>query len=97
MKWDRPQADAYVAVIVQAAEHSGGGLLDDVPRTVHECPDHEDNLILDLAAEVGAMLIVSNDTDLLAMSPWRGTPILTPAAFAGKVDAMRRHAQRRRR
>jgi predicted nucleic acid-binding protein len=43
------------------------------------------------------MLIVSNDTDLLAMSPWRGTPILTPAAFAGKVDAMRRHTRRRRR
>jgi predicted nucleic acid-binding protein len=43
------------------------------------------------------MLIVSNDTDLLAMSGWRGTPILTPAAFASKVDAMRRHARRRRR
>ena len=74
-----------------------GGLLADVPRTVHDCPDHQDNLVLDLAAEVGAMLIVSNDTDLLSMSPWRGTPILTPIAFASKVDAMRRHARRRRR
>ena len=45
----------------------------DVPRTVHDYPDHEDNLILDTAAEVGALLIVSNDTDLLSMSPWRGT------------------------
>jgi predicted nucleic acid-binding protein len=63
---------------------------------VHDCPDHEDNLILDLAAEVGALLIVSNDTDLLSMSPWRGTPIIEPAAFAAKVDAMRRHARRRR-
>jgi hypothetical protein len=79
------------------AGHSGGGLLEDVPRTVQECPDHEDNLILDLAAEVGAMLIVSDDTDLLAMSGWRGTPILTPSAFAGKVGAMRRRTQRRRR
>jgi len=26
-KWERPQADAYVAVISEAAEHSGGGLL----------------------------------------------------------------------
>jgi hypothetical protein len=35
--------------------------------------------ILDLAAEVGAMpmLIVSNDTDMLAMSPLRRTSILT--------------------
>ncbi|HEY6313562.1 MAG TPA: PIN domain-containing protein [Streptosporangiaceae bacterium] len=95
-KWEQAQANAYVAVISGAAEHSGGGLVADVPRTVHDCPDHEDNLVLDLAAEVGAMLIVSNDTDLLSMSPWRGTPILTPAAFAAKVDAMRRHARRRR-
>ena len=86
LKWERPQADAYAAVLSQAAEHSGGGLLADVPRTVHDCPDHEDNLILDLAAEVGAMLVVSNDTDLLSMSPWRGTPILAPAAFAAKVE-----------
>jgi predicted nucleic acid-binding protein len=46
--------------------------------------------------ESGAMLVVSNDTELLAMSPWRGTPILTPATFAAKVDGMRRHGRRRR-
>ena len=40
--------------------------------------------------------VVSNDTDLLSMSPWRGTPIIEPTAFAAKVDAMRRHARRRR-
>ena len=62
-----------------------------------DCPGHEDNLILDLAAEVGALLIVSNDTDLMSMSHWRGTPNLAPVAFAAKVDAMRRHARRRRR
>ncbi len=96
-KWERSQVDAYIAIISAAAEHSGGGLLADVPRTVHECADHEDNLILDLAAEVGAILIVSNDSDLLSMSPPRGTPILAPTAFASKVDAMRRHARRRHR
>jgi predicted nucleic acid-binding protein len=96
-KWERPQADAYLALITEAAEHSGGGLLADVPRTVHDCPDYEDNLVLDLAAEVGSMLIMSNDTDLLSMSPWRGTPILTPTAFTAKADAVRRHARRRRR
>jgi predicted nucleic acid-binding protein len=96
LKWEPVRIDAYLAVLTSASEHSGGGLVTDVPRTVHECPDHEDNLILDLAAGVGAMLIVSNDTDLLAMSPWRGTPILPPAAFASKVDAMRRRVRRRR-
>jgi hypothetical protein len=94
-KWEQPEANAYLHAVVGAAEHSGGGVLTDVPRTVHDCPDHEDNLILDLAAEVGALILISNDTDLLSMSPWRGTPIIGPAAFAAKVDAMRRHARRR--
>lgn len=96
-KWERPQADAYTRTLQTAAEHSGGGLLADVPRTVHDCADHEDNLILDLAAEIGALIVVSNDTDLLTMSPWRGTPIIEPRAFAAKVDATRRHARRVRR
>ena len=95
-KWDQREVDAYLETVVGAAEHSGGGVLADVPRTVHECPDHEDNLILDLAAEVGAFIMVSNDSDLLSMSPWRGTPIIEPTAFAAKVDAMRRHARERR-
>ena len=96
-KWAQPQIDAYLHAVRLAAEHSGGGIVADVPGTVHDCPDHEDNLILDLAAEVGALLIVSNDTGLLSMSPWRGTPLIEPAAFAAKVTAMRRHAGRRRR
>lgn len=95
-KWEQPEVDAYLETVVSAANHSGGGVLTDVPRTIHECPDHEDNLILDLAAEVGALIMVSNDSDLLSMSPWRGTPIIEPTAFAAKVDAMRRHARRRR-
>jgi hypothetical protein len=95
-KWAQPDIDAYLATIAAAAEHSGGGIVAGVARAIHDCPDHEDNLILDLAAEVGALIVVSNDSDLLSMSPWRGTPIIEPAAFSAKVDAMRRHARRRR-
>ncbi len=95
-KWDPATISAYLGILVAAAEHSGGGVAAQVPRAVSECADYEDNLILDLAVEVGALLVVSNDTDLLSMSPWRGTPIIEPAAFAAKVDAMRRHARRRR-
>lgn len=95
-KWAQPEIDSYLESVIGAAGHSGGGVLAEVPRTVHDCPDHEDNMILDLAAEVGALIMVSNDSDLLSMSPWRGTPIIDPAAFASKVDAMRRHARRRR-
>ena len=47
----------------------------------HDCPGHEGNLILELAAEVGALLITSNDTDLLSVNPaqavqWQADPHL---------------------
>lgn len=97
LKWEEAPAETYVYTLLSVAEHSGGSLVADVPRTVHDCPDHEDNLTLDLASEVGALIVVSNDTDLLSMWPWRGTPIIEPRAFAAKVDAMRRHSRRPRR
>ena len=87
------EIEDYIAVLGEIAESSGGGVLDP-PRTVHDCPDHEDNLVLDLATDVGALLVVSDDTDLTSMSPWRGTPILRPAEFASRVDAMRRARRR---
>jgi predicted nucleic acid-binding protein len=96
-KWEQSETDAYLRALMSAAEHSGGGIVTDVPRTVHDCPDHEDNLVLDLVAEVGALIVVSHDSDLLSMSSWRGTPIIEPKAFAAKVDAIRRHARRIRR
>lgn len=83
----------YLDVLDEIAVASDGAVVEP-DRTVHECPDHEDNLILDLAADVGALIIVSDDTDLTAMSPWRATPILRPAEFANRVDAMRRARRR---
>lgn len=90
----KEETDAYQEILIEMAEASGGGVLDP-PRTVHDCKDHEDNLVLDLAAEVGALLVVSEDADLTGMSPWRGVPILRAAQFVARVDAMRRHSRRR--
>jgi hypothetical protein len=58
------QADAYLAVIAATADHSGGGVISDVPRTVRDCPDHEDNLILDLAADSSSARQVPGVTSL---------------------------------
>ncbi len=89
----KDEADDYLAILAEMADASGGGTLTP-PRTVHDCRDHEDNLVLDLAAEVGALLVVSEDADLTSMSPWRGVPILGAAEFTGRVDAMRRQRHR---
>jgi predicted nucleic acid-binding protein len=95
--WPQSEIDRYLRAVISAAERSHGGIASEVPRTVRDCRDPEGNLILDLAAEVGALIVVSNDPDLLTMSPWCGTPIVEPSEFTAKVEAMRRHARRGRR
>jgi predicted nucleic acid-binding protein len=89
----KEEADDYRDILGEMAEASDGGVTSP-PRTVHDCPDHEDNLVLDLVADVGALVLVSEDTDLTAMSPWRGVPVLRAREFVGRVDAMRRHRHR---
>ena len=91
----KDEIDEYITILVEMADASGGGLADP-PQAVGDCPDWEDNRILDLALAVGAFMIVSGDIDLTAMSPWRGRPIVEPAQFAGLVDASRRARRRRR-
>lgn len=89
----KEEVEDYREILVEMADASGGGVLTP-PRTVSDCRDHEDNLVLDLATETGALLIVSEDVDLTSMSPWRGVPILRAREFASRVDAMRRHRRR---
>ncbi len=45
------------------------------------CRDPRDNKFLALAAHCSANVLVSSDDDLLALNPWQGIPILTPAQF----------------
>jgi predicted nucleic acid-binding protein len=93
LDWQADRIETYLRILMNVAVHSGGGLLDP-PATVTDCADWEDNRILDLAAAVGALLIVSDDVDLTSMSPWRGMPILRPLEFVARVDGMRRHRRR---
>jgi predicted nucleic acid-binding protein len=92
--WEEQMIERFLRVLVMAAERSGGEVIDP-PRTLHDCKDHEDNLVLDLAAETGALLVVSEDADLTSMSPWRGAPVLRAAEFVSRVDVMCRKSRRR--
>ena len=91
--WAIEPAEEYVEILVEIAEASEGGVLEP-GETVADCPDHEDNRILECAAASGSVLIVSDDSDLLSMSPWRGTPVVTSAEFVKRTDAMRRARRR---
>jgi predicted nucleic acid-binding protein len=94
LKTPGEEVDEYLQVLAEMADASGGGITDP-PQTVGDCPDWEDNRILDLAATVGAFIIVSADADLISMSPWRGRPIIELSRFASLVDASRRARRRR--
>lgn len=48
---------------------------------VTDCRDAKDNKYLELALAAGARTIVSGDSDLLVLHPWRGVRILNPAAY----------------
>ncbi|MFN2462276.1 MAG: PIN domain-containing protein [Candidatus Dormibacteria bacterium] len=91
--WSAARAAQYLDILVRIATRSGGATIEpDVE--VSDCEDWEDNRILELAADSGAVLIVSR-----RWSPARHESMAWHACrgsehFVSKVDAMRR-AQRR--
>lgn len=52
-----------------------------VTETIIACRDPTDDKFLELAVSGSADLILSGDKDLLALHPFRGIPIVAPAAF----------------
>ncbi len=52
-------------------------------QAVRDCRDPKDDKYLELALAGGAQAIVSSDSDLLVLHPWRGVSIVAPADFLG--------------
>ena len=50
------------------------------------CRDSDDDKFLELAVSESAACIVSGDKDLLVLSPFRGIPIMRPAAFLEWIE-----------
>jgi len=78
-KFDRyapkSQREAFVAGFRRQAT------MIDVSIIVTDCPDPKDNMFLALAETIIAELIISSDPHLTSLHPWRGIPIIPPAAF----------------
>ncbi|MDR4466880.1 MAG: putative toxin-antitoxin system toxin component, PIN family [Nitrospira sp.] len=53
-----------------------------IVTAVHACRDKSDNIILEVAVNGNAALIVSGDQDLLMLNPFRGIPVLKPGEYA---------------
>jgi uncharacterized protein len=80
----RPKFDAYAPPEVRQVFLDGLRArlsMIAVTQIVTDCPDPKDNKFLALADTAEAELIVASDPHLTGMHPWRGIPILPPAAF----------------
>ncbi len=53
----------------------------EITASVAECRDPKDDKYLELAVSGQASHLITGDGDLLAMHPFRGISVLTPAAF----------------
>jgi putative PIN family toxin of toxin-antitoxin system len=58
----------------------------EVVETISDCRDAKDNKFLELAISGKADCIVSGDSDLLILNPFREIPILTPREFLSDVS-----------
>lgn len=56
-----------------------------ISERIAACRDPTDDKFLELAVNGHADLIVTGDGDLLALNPFRGIPIVTPASFVQGV------------
>lgn len=54
---------------------------DDIASVSPPCRDPKDNVFLALCLACDADVLISSDADLLAMHPWHGVSIITPAGF----------------
>lgn len=60
-----------------------------VTSVVTDSLDPNDNPFLALALDAGASLLLASDPHLCQLHPWRGIPILNPAAFVAALSVPR--------
>lgn len=77
----RSERQRIIRILVNAGEKTV------VASTIVECRDPKDDFLLALALDGRADYLVTGDADLLALDPWRGVRIVTPADFLAAVRA----------
>src|ERR687891_1166724 len=85
----RAKFDPYITIEVrQEFLRLLGRIAEIVPivHVVRACRDPRDDKFLELAVNGEADLIVTGDKDLLALHPFRGIPILTPASYVERAS-----------
>ena len=78
---DQEVRNAYLAQLLSVSDWVS------ITGTRLGCRDPDDDKVLETALMGEAECIVTGDRDLIAMSPFRGIPILTPAEFLSRPTA----------
>jgi putative PIN family toxin of toxin-antitoxin system len=77
--FSRAEQDAFLAMLARVAT------IIEVTERIALCRDPRDDRFLELAAAGSASHLITGDRDLLALNPFRGTRIMTPAAMINEV------------
>jgi uncharacterized protein len=72
------QRETFLIALVQSTT------LVEINATIHICRDPKDNMLLELAVSSKADVIITGDSDLLVLHPFRDIAILKPEAFLKK-------------
>jgi putative PIN family toxin of toxin-antitoxin system len=81
---DRSKFDRYISIDDRKSFLQRlGRIAEFVPiiQLIRECRDPKDDKFLEVALNGRADAIITGDTDLLAMHPWRETAIVSPAEY----------------
>ena len=84
----RSRFDRYIEAGIRnalAAEYLNACELIPIPFPIHACRNPRDDKFLEVAVYGRADVIVSGYADLLALHPFRGVAILTPAEFLDRA------------
>jgi putative PIN family toxin of toxin-antitoxin system len=84
----RPKFDRYQDVDMRLNflwSYLEAGKTIEVTDFVADCRDPKDNKFLELALSGMADFIITGDTDLLSLHPWRGIAILSPAEYLERI------------
>jgi putative PIN family toxin of toxin-antitoxin system len=78
-KWDRyisvEDRQEFIRRLLQVAD------MVPVLSEIDDCRDAKDNRFLALALDADAGYIITGDSDLLVLHPWRGIQVITPGDF----------------
>lgn len=76
----RKERDQFLESLILEAQ------LIEITQRIRECSDPEDDWVLELAVSGNAEYIVTGDSDLLVLNPFRGVEILSPAEFLNELS-----------